>query len=118
MEALELGFELERRPAETRGEFADRLSNDRRVPGDELGQLAEIATVARFHPTGVTDLAADRATSLAERIETAVKLRVPVYTRLRRMLDPRRLIKPSNRIVTETEHAPRPRSPERELTNV
>lgn len=117
-EALELGFELERRPAETRVEFAERLTNDRRVPADELGQLAEIATVARFHPTGVTDLAVDQADNLAEQIETAVKLRVPVYTRVRRMLDPRRLLKPSSRIVTETADAPPPKSPERELTKV
>ena len=64
--------------------------------------LAETATVARFHPDGVSEERADQSDSLATRIETAMKNRVPIYTRLRRQLDPRRLIKPTKRVVTET----------------
>ncbi len=103
VEALELGYRIERQPAETRTELADRLHTDRRVPSDEFDQLAEAATVARFHPDGVTDLRADQADQLSNRIETSMKNRVPIYARLRRMLDPRRLLKPSARVITETQ---------------
>ncbi|MGB5760184.1 MAG: transglutaminaseTgpA domain-containing protein, partial [Acidimicrobiales bacterium] len=103
VEALELGYRIERQPAETRTEFAGRLQTDRRVPSNEFDQLADAATVARFHPEGVTDLRADVADQLSTRIETSMKNRVPIYARLRRMLDPRRLLKPSARVVTETQ---------------
>ncbi len=97
-EALELGFELERVPSETRMEFADRLGADRRVPAEEINGLAEVATVARFYPNGVTDLAADHADDLAETVEAEVKSRVPLHTRWLRTLDPRRLFRPTTRI--------------------
>jgi anti-sigma factor RsiW len=101
-ESLELGFDIRRLPAETRTEFAGRLETDRRVPSEQLTTLAETATVARFHPEGVDEGRADQSDQLAQRIETAMKNRVPIYTRLRRQLDPRRLFKPTKRIVTET----------------
>ncbi|MGI9599406.1 MAG: transglutaminase TgpA family protein [Acidimicrobiales bacterium] len=103
VESLELGFDLRRSPAETRSEYAGRLQSDRRVASDELTELADVATVARFHPGGVSELRADQADQLAGRIETSMKNRVPIYARLRRQLDPRRLIKPSVRVVTETQ---------------
>ncbi len=102
VEALELGYEIRRKPAETRTEFAGRLHGDRRVPSDEFDQLAEAATVARFHPAGVTDVTADHADRLSGRVEASMKNRVPIYTRLRRLLDPRRMFHPNTRVVTET----------------
>ncbi len=102
VESLELGFDLHRSPAETRSEFAGRLGSDRRVPSDELAQLADTATVARFHPDGVSDVRADQADQFSARIETSMKNRVPIYTRLRRQIDPRRLFKSNARVVTET----------------
>ncbi|MGH1488252.1 MAG: transglutaminase TgpA family protein [Acidimicrobiales bacterium] len=102
VESLELGFDIRRQPAETRTEYAGRLETDRRVPSSEFTTLAETATVARFHPGGVTDLKAEQADQLSTRIETAVNNRVPIYARYRRLLDPRRLLKPTKRIVTET----------------
>ena len=101
-DALELGFDIRRQPAETRTEFAGRLANDRRVPSDELTSLAETATVARFHPAGVSDQVAAQADQTATRIETSMKNRVPAHTRLLRKLDPRRFFSPTKRIVTET----------------
>ncbi len=101
-ESLELGFDIRRQPAETRTEYAGRLETDRRVPSSEFTMLAETATVARFHPGGVSEVKADQADQLSTRIETAITNRVPIYTRFRRLLDPRRLFKPTKRIVTET----------------
>ena len=108
VEALELGFDLQRQPAETRTEYARRLEADRRVPSEDFDQLAEAATIARFHPDGVTDLRADQADHLAARIETSMRNRVPVYTRFRRQLDPRRLL--NRHRVSGESFSPLPRS--------
>lgn len=120
VESLELGFDIRREPAETRTEYADRLKNDRRVPAEEFSQLAGIATVARFHASGVDDLTAQQADQLSNRVEAAMENRVSIYSRVTRMLDPRRMIKPTKRIVTETTTpAPQadPPPPERELVD-
>ncbi len=102
VESLELGYELERQPSETRTEFAGRLQGDRRIPADEFQALAERATVARFHPDGVTEIQAKEATSMANRIGASVRARVPVYVRLRRQLDPRRLLQSGSRVTIES----------------
>lgn len=99
VEALELGYDLRRSPAETRSEYADRLARDQRIPSEDFGQLAEIMTVARFHPGGVTDLNADQADLLANGIETTMKKRIPATVRMQRLLNPRRLLRPSDRVV-------------------
>ncbi len=99
VEALELGFDVQRQSSETRSEFADRLESDRRVPSEEFGRLAEIATVARFHTKGVNDLHVEEADRLSTRVETAMENRVPIWNRLVRQLDPRRLVKPTKRVV-------------------
>ena len=102
VEALELGYELHRLPSETRTEYAARLSTDRRVPGEEFRTLAERATVARFHPSGVSDIDAQSALQLAGRITASMKNRVPLQARLRRQLDPRRILKPTTRVIEES----------------
>ncbi len=99
VEALELGYDMHRLPAETRSEYAERLNNDRRVPAGEFSELAEAATVARFHPDGITDLRADQADHHAAEIEATMKKRIPAGVRLRRLLDPRRLFKPTSRVI-------------------
>lgn len=105
VETLQLGYEARRAPSETRTEFADRLDKDRRVPSDRLSELANIATIARFHPDGVTDLNADQADNVAKTIETSVNNRIPLATRWLRLLDPRRLIGSKQRVITETVNA-------------
>ena len=106
VEALELGYDLHRLPSETRTEYAGRLRADRRVPAEEFDALAVKATVARFHPQGIAAADVEGADLLAGRIEASMKSRVPIYARLRRQLDPRRMLRPTGRIVTETRKAP------------
>ncbi|MEM7274447.1 MAG: DUF3488 and transglutaminase-like domain-containing protein [Actinomycetota bacterium] len=101
-EILELGYEVQRRPAETRTEFAGRLDRERRIPSDRLEELAETATVARFHPVGVSEVDADRADSVARMIEAGVNKRVPLARRWVRLLDPRRLLRSRTSVVTQT----------------
>jgi cytosine/adenosine deaminase-related metal-dependent hydrolase len=91
-ESIDLGFEQRRAPYETRTEFAGRLL-DQRTPGAELmQQLSELSTVARFHPTSVTEAQAGQAAALAEQVDAVVKEKVPIQTRVKRQLDPRRLV--------------------------
>ncbi len=101
VEALELGYLLHRQPSETRTEFAGRLQRDQRVPGAEIEALADRATVARFHPPGITDDEAQRAYQLSERIEESVRGRVPIHVRGRRLIDPRRLLRTKAQITVE-----------------
>jgi transglutaminase-like putative cysteine protease len=97
-ESLELGLRLTRRPWETRHEYAQRLAADLRVPREPMTGLAEKATVARYYAAGVTPDDAGHATHLAQEIETAVNARVSVYERWKRLIDPRRVLKPSLRV--------------------
>jgi hypothetical protein len=69
-----------------------------RVPREAMGELANKVTVARYYPTGLSEIDAGRASTLAAEIETSVNSRVPAYARWKRMVDPRRLLKPSARI--------------------
>ncbi len=87
-EALDLGVELRRSPAETRTEFAERLRNGRSVGADQMAELATLATVARFYPSGIDATAVDRADGLAKQIEQAVHDRVPGYARYFKELSP------------------------------
>jgi hypothetical protein len=108
-ESLELGYGLNRRPSETRREYARRLSSDMRIPGRPMHELATKATVARYHPGGVQGGDGAQATSLANEIEASVRDRVPAYHRWKRMIDPRRILKPSARI-TVTRPSTQPES--------
>ncbi len=90
VEAVDLGFESRRQPSETRTEFAGRLRDDR-VPGSEMmQQLAELSTVARFHPSSVKSDQAHRASVLAAEVESTVGETVPTHIQILRRLDPRR----------------------------
>ncbi len=109
-EALELGYGLNRRPAETRLEYARRLGSDMRVPTDAMAELADTVTVARFHPAGAGQEDAARATSRAREIEASVAQRVSLTNRWRRLIDPRRLLKPTARVVQATPPTPEPSS--------
>jgi transglutaminase-like putative cysteine protease len=97
-ESLELGYGLNRRPSETRHEYARRLGSDLRIPGRPMYELATKATVARYHPGGVNGADGAQATSLANEIEASVRDRVPAYHRWKRMINPRRILKPSARV--------------------
>jgi len=92
-ETLSLMYGIARRPAETRREFAQRLGSDPRVPRQAMGALAEKATVARYYPQGLRADDAGEASALAAEIEQAVASRVSAYTRWKRLVDPRRLLK-------------------------
>lgn len=92
-ESLELGYGLARRPAETRREYAGRLAKDMRVPQSEMAELANTVTVARYYPTGLSNGDATRADELAGSIEQSITSRVPVFTRWKRMVDPKRFVK-------------------------
>ncbi|MDH3294703.1 MAG: DUF4129 domain-containing protein, partial [Acidimicrobiia bacterium] len=95
VEAVELGFDRRRAPAETRTEFAGRLIDLDTPGGPTLRQLAELSTQARFHPHSVTSEQSRRADELADQINSKVNESVPIQTRLLRQLDPRRLFTPS-----------------------
>ncbi|MEM7339121.1 MAG: DUF3488 and transglutaminase-like domain-containing protein [Actinomycetota bacterium] len=97
-ETLDLGYGLQRRPAETRREYARRLGQDMRVPHEPMQGLAEKATVARYHPGGLGPDDATAADQLASQIESEVFQRVPFTTRWRRLVDPRRLLRPQARL--------------------
>lgn len=97
-ESLELGFGLTRRPSETRREYAGRLATDMRIPREEMGELANKVTVARYYPSGLSERDATRATELAGTIEQSVTSRVPVFTRWKRMVDPKRLLQRNSKI--------------------
>ena len=97
-ETLELGFGLTRRLWETRREYARRLAADMRVPREAMADLAEKVTVARYHPTGLSEADASQADVLAGEIEASVNQRVPLLTRWKRMIDPRRVLQPDARI--------------------
>ena len=97
-ESLELSYGLNRRPSETRREYARRLGSDMRIPGRPMSELAEKATVARYYPGGVRGGDGVQATILANEIEASVRERVPAYNRWKRMIDPRRVLKPSARV--------------------
>ncbi|MGF1600155.1 MAG: DUF3488 and DUF4129 domain-containing transglutaminase family protein [Acidimicrobiales bacterium] len=98
-ESLELGYGLTRRPSETRREFARRMGADLRVPRAPVGELAELVTVARYHPTGLSTSDAGRAFELVSEIEGSINERVPAFTRWQRIVDPRRLLRPRTRMV-------------------
>ncbi len=103
VEAIDLGFERRRTPAETRTEFAGRLV-DERTPGAPLmQQLAELSTKARFNPRAITEPESQKADSLAEKITAEINEVVPLQTRILRQLDPRRLVNWSirERFITE-----------------
>ncbi len=110
-ESLELGFGLNRRPSETRREYARRLTADMRVPRQPMTELADKATVARYHPGGLGAGDGHQAMDLAAQIESSVRTRVPVFNRWKRMIDPRRVLKPSARI-TMTSSSAKPKPPE------
>ena len=111
-ESLELGFGLSRRPAETRREYARRLATDMRVPRDEMGELANKVTVAKYYPAGLSPSDATRADELAATIEQSVSSRVPAFTRWKRMVDPNRLLRRNTKVSVVS---PIPVQPRREL---
>ncbi|MEL7207876.1 MAG: DUF4129 domain-containing protein, partial [Actinomycetota bacterium] len=111
-ESLELGYGLSRRPSETRREYARRLSADMRVPREPMDGLAEAVTIARYHPAGLTEGHVAQADAFADEIETSVNQRVPLFNRWKRMIDPRRILKPTARItVSPPTPAPAPPGP-------
>jgi transglutaminase-like putative cysteine protease len=104
-DALELGYDLTRRQSETRREYAHRLRSDLRVPGQAMIRLAELTTVARYYPEGLGRQEANQAAELSHEIEAAVASRVPAFTRWTRLVDPRRLLRPSARVVVSSPSA-------------
>ncbi len=114
VETIELGFDATRRPSETRTEFAGRLCDSAVPGGPMMQQLAELSTVARFHPSSVTANQAQQASVLAAEVETAMGEHVPLHTQILRRVDPRRWLSSlasratgSNRTIT-TERISRP----------
>ncbi len=125
---LDQGFDLRRRPAETRREFAYRASQDRRVPEDAMATLGQAVTEARFRASqpggGMSDSRVSEAVQASEAIGQRVKDRVPLRSRIWRDIDPRRFIRPDSRIVVSNSVESAPSSegqppadptPEREL---
>ncbi|MEM8926005.1 MAG: DUF3488 and transglutaminase-like domain-containing protein [Actinomycetota bacterium] len=100
-ESLELGYGLVRRPSETRREFARRLASDMRVPREPMNGLAASATVARYHPGGLHPSDAERADGLAREIEASINQRVSLFNRWKRLIDPRRILRPTARVTAK-----------------
>jgi transglutaminase-like putative cysteine protease len=109
-EILELGYELSRRPAETRSEFAGRLGRDRRVPAAAMERLADLMTVARYYPQGLGPSQAEEAERLAAEVQASVTERVGAWQQLLRRVDPRRVLHPTSRITVTSpvEAEPKP----------
>ncbi|MFV0523960.1 MAG: DUF3488 and DUF4129 domain-containing transglutaminase family protein [Acidimicrobiales bacterium] len=91
-EDLELGFNLVRRPSETRREFAQRLQRDPRIPQDAFAGMARLATTARYAPGVLTDADAAEAAGWASEIQAIVRRRVGLVGIGRRLLNPRRAL--------------------------
>lgn len=103
-EEFELTLKERRAPSETRTEFAGRLVDDRTMGSDEMRQLAELATAARFSTNGVDESAAMRADQLGSSITSSVAELMPKPTRLLRILDPRRILsrRSPRQLITES----------------
>ncbi|MFV0258354.1 MAG: transglutaminaseTgpA domain-containing protein [Acidimicrobiales bacterium] len=91
-EDLELGFNLVRRPAETRREFAQRLHRDTRIPQEAFAGTAGLATTARYAPGLLSEHDATAATAWAAEVDAVVRRRVGLIGLGRRLLDPRRAL--------------------------
>ena len=91
-EAMELGFNLHRRDAETRTEFAHRAAKKRRVPGDAVCRLANATTVARYSPRHDLATEASSAQEASSEIIRTVRRQVPAWRRWVNDIDPRRLM--------------------------
>ena len=92
VEAVDIGYDRHRTPAETRTEFAGRLVDLGTPAAPLLQQLSELSTKARFHPISITEQQSEQAEDLADRITGEINQNVPLQTRLLRQIDPRRLI--------------------------
>lgn len=107
-EKLELGYGLIRRPSETRREYATRLSEDMRVPAEAMDGLADTTTIARYHPAGLTETHATQAAAYADQIDSSVNQKVSRFGLWKRMIDPRRLLRPTARITMSSAPPVRP----------
>ncbi len=96
---LERNFELRRGPSETRAEFAERISHDRRVPDDAIISLANAVTIARFggdeSAAGVVDKAEEDGATIRELIHK----RTTVWERWRTLSHPRHLLRSTARLL-------------------
>ncbi len=118
-EELAGGFGLQRRPTETRSEFAVRMRGDLRLPEGVLDEMAALSTASRYRPAVLTaagaasappvetatsepsageavaspdEVAAARADELSGLLVQRVHERTSTSTRLRRALDPRSIV--------------------------
>jgi transglutaminase-like putative cysteine protease len=92
IEDLDLGFDLTRQPSETRPEFAARCSQTAGVP-EELLQLSQLASAARFGPETVTEADVVTAQSSAALTTEAMRDKSSVLSRWLKTIDPTRLIR-------------------------
>ncbi|MEZ5343285.1 MAG: DUF3488 and transglutaminase-like domain-containing protein [Acidimicrobiales bacterium] len=90
VDELNRSLDLQRQPAETRREFATRAAQDRRLEANDLDRLSELATMVRYDPGRATPEVAQSAVATRQAIVGRVHERVPLATRWRRQLDPRR----------------------------
>lgn len=97
-EAIELSTGLVRPRAMTRREWAQRLARDQRVEGDDMRVLADAVTTARFSGTLPAETL-EAAESASERLTRQAQQRMGWRKRLLVDLDPRRLRRPTQRLV-------------------
>jgi hypothetical protein len=102
-EAIEIATGMLRPPGTTRTTWARQLRNDRRVPGEDLQQLADLVTRVRFDPQHhVSDDDVARAEAAASEVSRAVYDRLGRSQRWSAELDPRRLLHPTRRPLART----------------
>lgn len=89
LEDLDLGFDLKRRPSETRTEFAVRASHTPGVPRDIVG-LGDLASDARFGPTTISDLDVTMARKAAASLAASHRAHRTTFARWLKLVDPRR----------------------------
>ncbi|MFT7601674.1 MAG: transglutaminase-like putative cysteine protease [Acidimicrobiales bacterium] len=99
-EALETGFGLTRPASATRGEWASRLSSEMRVPSEPIERLGAAITRARFAGSQLPQTEADEAVSASAEIQNVARGRQSWWKRWLADLDPRRLLKPTQRQLT------------------
>ena len=96
VEDLDLGFDLRRRPSETRTEFALRSNKTGGVPKDII-DLGDRASDARFGPDTISDLDVTSARKAANRVAVAHRSHRSIFARWLRLVDPRRFLNAKKR---------------------
>ncbi len=91
-DAFAFSFNLNRRPSETKTEFARRSQSDQRIDSQQFAKLADLATASQYHPNGVTRQESATAVELSTKLADNAYLSLPKTTYWARVLNPARVL--------------------------